>query len=77
MNSAWHEKNPMPRNATDAQRLRWHRAHQNACACRPIPASLLACKDGSGAVAKSGKAASANKKAKTASPARRRSRRQR
>jgi hypothetical protein len=31
----------MPRNATVDQRIAWHRAHQEHCACRPIPAKLL------------------------------------
>jgi len=41
MNSGWHERHPMPRGATVEERFAWHMAHQNACACRPIPASLL------------------------------------
>jgi len=32
----------MPRNATLAQRIAWHRAHAKECACRPIPPKLLA-----------------------------------
>ncbi len=32
----------LPRKATPEQRLAWHRAHQQACACRPVPASLRA-----------------------------------
>jgi hypothetical protein len=32
----------MPRNATLAQRIVWHRQHAKQCACRPIPAKLLA-----------------------------------
>ncbi len=32
----------MPKKATPQERLAWHMAHQNACGCRPIPASLLA-----------------------------------
>jgi hypothetical protein len=31
----------MPRNATVEQRIAWHRAHQENCACRPVPAKLL------------------------------------
>ena len=42
MNAEWHQQNRMPRNASLEQRLAWHRAHQLACACRPIPASLRA-----------------------------------
>jgi hypothetical protein len=32
----------MPKNATLAQRVAWHVAHQKACACRPLPASVAA-----------------------------------
>ncbi|HXT71128.1 MAG TPA: hypothetical protein VN700_15300 [Vicinamibacterales bacterium] len=42
MNAAWHTRNPMPKNASIAQRVKWHTAHAKACACRPIPASLSA-----------------------------------
>ena len=40
MDSAWHARHKLSRKATHAQRLRWHEAHQRACGCRPIPASL-------------------------------------
>lgn len=42
MNRAWHDRHAMPKGATAETRLRWHMAHQNACGCRPIPASVLA-----------------------------------
>jgi DNA-3-methyladenine glycosylase I len=42
INAAWHAANPLPRGASDTERLRWHRAHQKQCGCRPVPASLLA-----------------------------------
>jgi hypothetical protein len=42
MNAAWHRQHVMPRRATLAQRLAWHRAHQAACACRPVPIKLRA-----------------------------------
>jgi len=41
MNAVWHERHPMPRNATVEQRITWHLAHQEHCGCRPIPAGLL------------------------------------
>jgi hypothetical protein len=41
MNKVWHAKHPMPSNATLEQRVRWHRAHFEECACRPVPKSLL------------------------------------
>lgn len=37
MNSKWHEKNRMPKNATLRQRAAWHVRHQKNCGCRPIP----------------------------------------
>jgi hypothetical protein len=40
MNAGWHARNPMPKNATMAQRVKWHKAHAKACACRPIPKSV-------------------------------------
>ena len=42
MNAAWHQKHPMPRPATLAQRVRWHVAHAKACGCRPIPRTISA-----------------------------------
>lgn len=32
----------MPKNASVSERLVWHREHQKACACRPIPPKLMA-----------------------------------
>ena len=40
-NAAWHEKHPLPRKATMAQRVKWHVAHAKACACRDIPKTVL------------------------------------
>lgn len=42
MNAEWHRRNVMPRNASLEQRIAWHREHQEACACRPIPPKLAA-----------------------------------
>jgi hypothetical protein len=42
INRSWHEKNVMPKNATLKQRTAWHLRHAKACACRPVPATLLA-----------------------------------
>jgi hypothetical protein len=33
----WHAANRMPKNATDAQRIEWHKRHAEHCQCRPIP----------------------------------------
>jgi hypothetical protein len=40
MNKLWHRQNRMP--ATLEQRIEWHREHQQHCACREAPKSLLA-----------------------------------
>jgi hypothetical protein len=40
MNAEWHDRHPMPRRPTIAQRVTWHREHQKHCDCRPIPASI-------------------------------------
>ena len=40
MNAEWHERNVMPKGASTAQRIAWHREHAKRCACRPIPAAL-------------------------------------
>jgi hypothetical protein len=45
MNAEWHEANPMPKNLTLEQRLRWHLAHQAHCGCRPIPKRLASLMD--------------------------------
>jgi len=36
INREWHEKNRMPKNATDEQRLKWHLEHAKHCDCRPL-----------------------------------------
>ena len=41
-NRAWHEANRVPKNPTPAQRIAWHKAHAENCACRPIPEGVLA-----------------------------------
>lgn len=41
VNAAWHRSHRMPRNATLAQRVRWHVAHAKACGCRKdMPESI-------------------------------------
>ena len=42
MNAAWHRVHLLAKSASVAERVAWHLAHQEHCACRPIPASLLA-----------------------------------
>lgn len=41
MNKEWHSQHPMPFKASLQQRMVWHIAHQQNCACRPIPAKLI------------------------------------
>ena len=40
MNSEWHKRHVLPRNATMPERIAWHREHEKQCACRPIPPKL-------------------------------------
>jgi len=42
MNVKWHGQHVIPERAMLEQRIAWHREHQLACACRPIPAKLRA-----------------------------------
>jgi hypothetical protein len=46
INKAWHEENVMPQNPPMDVRIEWHRRHQVECACRAIPASVLAAMSG-------------------------------
>jgi len=41
INAEWHKKNKMPKNATAAQRLKWHIGHQKNCKCRPMTMSQI------------------------------------
>jgi hypothetical protein len=41
VNTAWHEEHPMPENPSLDDRVQWHLAHAAACACRPIPETVL------------------------------------
>ncbi|HSX28824.1 MAG TPA: hypothetical protein VLF60_05240 [Candidatus Saccharimonadales bacterium] len=45
MNSTWHNTHPMPTHPTEAQARAWHAAHQAACGCQEMPASLKAVVD--------------------------------
>jgi hypothetical protein len=42
INKVWHEKNPMPKKASQNQKIQWHTDHQRECGCREIPPKLLA-----------------------------------
>jgi hypothetical protein len=40
-NAAWHERYPMPRNASLDQRVQWHIQHAKACGCREMPQTIV------------------------------------
>jgi len=40
INKNWHEKHPMPKNATSKEKIQWHVAHNRECGCRPIPQKI-------------------------------------
>lgn len=42
INSKWHAAHKLPRKATLDERIEWHIKHAVECACRPMPASILA-----------------------------------
>ena len=56
---------PVEYNATLAERIAWHLEHQKECACRPIPAKLLAQMPAAGRKKAAAKKAAANKTATT------------
>ena len=41
MNERWHERHPMPKNPTLAQRVSWHTVHAEQCGCRPMPKTVV------------------------------------
>jgi hypothetical protein len=41
-NAQWHAAHRMPANASLNQRVTWHVAHAAHCACRPMPATVVA-----------------------------------
>jgi len=42
INRAWHEQNKMPEHPTVDERMRWHIAHAQHCACRSMSEKLKA-----------------------------------
>jgi len=42
MNKQWHLKHPMPKNPTMDERIAWHVAHLENCACRELTPKLKA-----------------------------------
>ena len=42
MNAAWHRTHVLGSRAPMDARIAWHLEHARECACRPIPASVLA-----------------------------------
>ena len=39
-NKEWQLKNKMSENSTEAERIKWHLAHEKNCSCRPTPVKL-------------------------------------
>jgi hypothetical protein len=42
MNKDWHDRNGMPKAASQAERIAWHAEHAIHCGCRAVPESLRA-----------------------------------
>lgn len=42
INKTWREAHKMAKSATRAQRINWHAAHTQHCACRKPPESIRA-----------------------------------
>jgi len=42
LNATWHNGHRMPLNPSLAQRIAWHKEHEQQCGCRPVPAKLRA-----------------------------------
>lgn len=40
-NEDWHLKNPIPKNATGDERIKWHLENAKRCGCCEIPPKLL------------------------------------
>ena len=40
INKQWHLANEMPKRATFEQRVEWHGAHLEHCACRTAPPAI-------------------------------------
>jgi hypothetical protein len=41
INAKWHKENRMPKNATIAEKIKWHQGHSKNCTCRDSAAHLL------------------------------------
>ena len=42
LNREWHLANPLSKNPSIEDGIRWHLAHREACACREMPESVRA-----------------------------------
>ncbi len=40
INAEWHKKNKMPKNPSEAERIKWHKGHAKHCQCREMPESI-------------------------------------
>lgn len=45
INKEWHLKNIMPKNATLAQKIKWHEGHAKNCSCRDSKPHILKLKE--------------------------------
>jgi hypothetical protein len=61
VNTDWHARHRLAKNAALEARIAWHLEHQKRCACRPIPASVQKALD-AGAPAKASKRATSQSK---------------
>ena len=42
INREWHEKHRMPKNPSEAERVRWYIGHEKNCNCRSMPLGIKA-----------------------------------
>ena len=40
INTEWHKKNKMPKNALLSEEVEWHKKHAQYCGCRPVPSLI-------------------------------------
>jgi hypothetical protein len=40
INKIWHSKHNMPKNATEEERAKWHKAHIKNCSCYPVSENI-------------------------------------
>ncbi len=40
INKEWHLKNKIPKNASEEERAKWHKAHLKNCSCYPVSENI-------------------------------------